>query len=362
MSDYILPPNPKIQLDKNFATNVNPLGPPGWLLDYLSSHADEVTYYPELWHGTCDKLIEDIFQIKEGSHLLIPGTSLLLFLLPFIFGHNVDSKKWASCSPTFWEYPLTAKLNNITFANFPLPKEEGKNFYKDFVSFIDFEMPDALFICTPNNPTGHHFSVEFIKEIAVKFPKTKIILDLTYAFFQESFDAYMGLLSFSNIIVILSYSKFFCIPGLRVGSVFFSDPHFLIRAREIMGPLRVNTFTEKLLPLLIQDHDYINKTRGFFKKEWRFFNTELAKKIGDWLIPSTHDGCYKLFFLNPNLIETNIDGDVIAKKLLSDYGIRVCSGSTYGIKNAIRIRIGRRGANIELINSIKNMKEELLKI
>ena len=51
----------------------------------------------------------------------------------------------------------------------------------------------------------------------------------------------------------------------------------------------------------------------------------------------------------------SFDSAVITKKLFSIYGIRVCSGETYGIKDALRIRIGLRKSNLDLIRALKSV-------
>lgn len=59
----------------------------------------------------------------------------------------------------------------------------------------------------------------------------------------------------------------------------------------------------------------------------------------------------KNFQLHPNIDR----GDQLADRLMKDYGIRICSGSTYGLKNQVRIRLGTAKSNQILISALKTI-------
>lgn len=354
----------RILLEMNFATNVNPLGPPEWVFEHLKENLLDITYYPELWHQNCDKRIADIWGFNPNAHLAISGTSQFFFSLSFLLDTQNKKTKWASCAPSFWEYSLVAKINNVNFCEFSIDLLEPDILVVEnsFLAFIEKEKPDVLFVCTPNNPTGHEFSPNFVARIISLHPNMQIILDLTYAFFKHHFNDYLELFKYgkSKLIGVLSYSKFFCLPGLRVGSLFFSDPDLAEKAQKMMGPVRINSLAERILPLLLTDNDYIQTSRDFFIAEWLFFENVLIERNIDWLKSSLFGSCYRLFFIDFSQLDSEVTESLFVDKLYNDYGFRVCNAETYGIKNAIRIRVGTRKANLQLIDALHKCYNELL--
>ena len=96
---------PKVHFEDNFATNVNPLGPPKWALEFLSSNISLCTLYPELWHQNVDKEVGNKLGLDSDNHLTISGTSQFLFSLPSLLEDNrneQNNSKWAITAPSFW--------------------------------------------------------------------------------------------------------------------------------------------------------------------------------------------------------------------------------------------------------------------
>ena len=362
MNNYILEIPKKVPLERNFATNINPLGPPKWVFKYLKENSIDITSYPELWHQRCDEMVARILGVDSDCHITIPGTSEFFSQLPSLFNFNQDevkNQKWAAFKPTFWEYSLVAKLNNIEFYEFPLDYKKPKDFFdiEKLISFIHQVKPNLFFLCSPNNPTGHALPLELINRLSDEFPNMIIILDLTYAYFEKNFYEYLSLINVNskNIIAVISYSKFFCLPGLRIGSVIFPTADISEIYRKISGPLRLNIFSEKLLPLLLSDDDYINSTKSFFYNEWDFIIKTIKDENLEWYCPVNDSSCFRTFISKENHKSLNYSS-FVAKSLYDSWGIRVCDGKFYGLEDAIRIRAGTRDANLKLIEALKNLK------
>ena len=365
MKDYILNSPPKVLLQDNFATNINPLGPPKWVLKYIKENCKDVLLYPELWHQECDKRLAEELGVDPNCHLTIPGTSEFFWNLHILFNlqeNRIMKQKWASFSPTFWEYSLAAKMNDIEFHEFPIDPIKQDSFFNidNFFIFLDKNNPALLFLCLPNNPTGHVLPLDFLIGLADRYPNMQIIIDLTYAFFEDNFYEYLSLIlkQSKNITAVISYSKFFCLPGLRIGSVIFSSANNAERYRKLSGPLRLNIFSERLLPKLLADQKYITRTKKFFRKEWKIFIKKMQEYDLKWISTMNNTSCFRMFFLrSPDSYPKCLnDSSFITEKLYSNYGIRVCDGRFYGINNAIRIRVGRRKSNLKLIEALKSLE------
>lgn len=79
-----------------------------------------------------------------------------------------------------------------------------------------------VFITSPNNPTGHTADLNDICNLASIFPQHIFILDSVYNEIVNN--QYAHLFKFKNIILIGSFSKFFGMPGLRLGYAIGSLP------------------------------------------------------------------------------------------------------------------------------------------
>ena len=141
------------------------------------------------------------------------GAFLLTFLSCFDPGSRV-----AIFNPVYPAYRNILKCLNIDVVEI-YPNEEELD--KIDISMISGKKIDGLVISTPNNPHGQVFNQEELAYIYDFCIKNKIILisDEIYhgiEFIEKS----NSMLNFGeNAIVINSFSKFFCMPGWRLGWV-----------------------------------------------------------------------------------------------------------------------------------------------
>lgn len=91
-----------------------------------------------------------------------------------------------------------------------------------------------VLLTTPNNPTGHEINANDLKDVATKFPNHTFIIDGVYD--SPHSDVFQSLKSFQNCIYLYSFSKFFGLPGARIG--FGSHADF---AKRFQMPLGLHT-------------------------------------------------------------------------------------------------------------------------
>jgi histidinol-phosphate aminotransferase len=75
--------------------------------------------------------------------------------------------------------------------------------------------PVVTILTTPNNPTGHTLSPAEIASLATQFPHHTFIVDVVYD--DPRTPHLQNAVTFPNVIVLGSFSKFFGLPGIRVG-------------------------------------------------------------------------------------------------------------------------------------------------
>jgi histidinol-phosphate aminotransferase len=150
-------------------------------------------YQITMGHGAEDILVKSLSWLKNSYHSLILEDFSWTNYLHIAEGLNYQIHKFQS---------------NYSNDRYYLNDEILKNQLKKF--------PKSLVLLTsPNNPTGH--SVDFVKLIPLieEFSEHIFLLDMVYApLFSNSFS---DLYQYKNVIIIGSFSKFFGMPGLRMG-------------------------------------------------------------------------------------------------------------------------------------------------
>lgn len=96
--------------------------------------------------------------------------------------------------------------------------EKDNAFYFNTAGFYEIlkQLKSAIvFITSPNNPTGHCIDTHELTNLASLFPQHLFILDSVYDEIKNK--NYTQFLSLQNCILVGSFSKFFGMPGLRLG-------------------------------------------------------------------------------------------------------------------------------------------------
>jgi histidinol-phosphate aminotransferase len=75
--------------------------------------------------------------------------------------------------------------------------------------------PALVLLASPNNPTGHDLPAGEVTRLAQLFKRHLFLIDRVYTEFSEA--TFAPVSTCENIITLGSFSKFFGLPGLRVG-------------------------------------------------------------------------------------------------------------------------------------------------
>ena len=195
----------------DFSENVNPLGPPAFVNERWSTYAELITKYPDPNGEPFQSVAANYHHVSVNNVIIGNGAAELFAVL----AKRYENKRAVLIHPTFSEYastlaPYNVRINEI-IAIQALPLDE---------IFDAVEFAEVIYICRPNNPTGHLIPLETIKQIAeyAKRYKCEVILDEAFLDFideKESFIPYLE--DFPNVIVVRSMTKMYAIPGLRLG-------------------------------------------------------------------------------------------------------------------------------------------------
>ena len=230
----------------DFSSSINPLGPPGFLRGAISQAVGSLIRYPDPASGKLVKSAAGVFDIAEDRIVAGNGSNQLIFAIP----SALKIKNALITVPSYMDYENSCRLAGMEIEYFPL--DEADNFAANPARLAAVLRPEMLvFIGHPGNPAGTAMTPEAIRELAAKHPGTTFVIDEAFADF--------GVADFSllpevpeNVIVLRSLTKFFAIPGLRIGFC-FASPVLAGKIREYIPDWSVNAIAQETGIKLLRD-------------------------------------------------------------------------------------------------------------
>ncbi len=164
------------------------------LQDSLAAFLNVPSSFVTLGHGGEDLLIKILAWYRQSANILLR--------LNFSWQTYVTMAEGLN-------YHIDGIPCRETETSFETPVEN----IKDHLAALS--EPAVVILTTPNNPTGHSVSPQHIAQLAGSFPQHIFIVDAVY---DEPQSAHIpNALEFPNVIIIGSFSKFFGLPGIRMG-------------------------------------------------------------------------------------------------------------------------------------------------
>lgn len=249
----------------DFSLNENPLGCSTQVLDSLRDiETDKLTRYQPIKTDLVEKIAEfenvgkDQIVISAGSDKCLQSVGMALFSEGDTVGFP---------SPSFPRYEFYGKLMGAKSKGLSYPVFEGRD-SQQILSRA--EELDFLIIDNPGNPTGHRFSEEELIEIRDEFD-SHLILDCAL-----SGDSINSELLNEQVFVVKSFSKYFGLPGLRLGYI-VSDKQNASKLKSVISPFEITSFAQEAAIAALDDIDHIEKSRKYIKKQRNELKTGLEE-------------------------------------------------------------------------------------
>lgn len=328
----------------DFSSNINPhiisdLG------KYVLEGLEKSRSYPDINYTNLRNNISDY--IKVDSELIIPGngaTEIIYLLMKSI------KKRLAILNPTFSEYGRGAKLNNLEVLDFHLKEENNFSIDLDEIQ-KNMDKFDSLFVCNPNNPNGKVKDLNELLDLMVENDKL-LIIDETFMEFvgeEEKYSLINRIEQTPNLFILKAVTKFFGMPGLRLGYGVTSNKQIIKNIYEYKEPWTINSFAENLSNYLFKDKEYIKSSKDYYINERKFMLEELGKISR-----------LKVYDTDTNFVLIKLkDGEANSLKLelFEKYNILIRDASNFiGLdKSYIRVAIKSHNDNKVLIESLRKI-------
>lgn len=251
-----------------FGANVNPLGLSDSVKSALSEHLDVITSYPDRDYKDLRKVIAGYCNVNMDYVVTGNGSTELISLLI----SQRSAKHALVIGPTYSEYERELSLTGGRISTYHLPESCDFRLDLDDLKRSLQEDVDFLILCNPNNPTSSALKHEELDRLLTECKRRDIfvMIDETYVEFAPSVEEItaMPLIPFfDNLMIIRGVSKFFAAPGLRLGYGVTSNQEFLSALKRHQNPWSLNSIGALAGELMLQDQDYINKTRHLILSE-----------------------------------------------------------------------------------------------
>jgi len=331
----------------DFSASINPLGMSQLAKKAITDHLDTVLHYPEQFADTLASEIAKFHDIPQECVLAGNGSTELIYLIPRVF----KPKKALMVIPTFSEYRNALELVRCEADTFLLSEENGFKLEVDrLISALEGKY-DILYICNPGNPTGASVSKDAILEIVDKASSYGIlcIVDEAFIDFTEDESVKKAAIERTNLIVLRSMTKFFGIPGMRVGFAISSKEN-IDRMMVYKEPWSINSLGSIATIESLKDTGYMEESRRFVEKE----RDHLFASLTDiqWLKPFPSVANYILVRIDRGGLDGDTLFDILAKKGLL---IRSCTSFEGLGNNFFRVAVRKREENERLVNCLKQV-------
>ena len=327
----------------DFSANINPLGIPAEVKKIIYKDFQKILHYPDPCSEDLTQAIAHYWNIEKENILVGNGSIELIYLIM----HTFSPRTVSIPVPSFSEYERAAKWGNtetkIRFV--PLKEEEGFRLH-----LSRLPKTDILFVCNPNNPTGNLIAGR--DNLIAQAPNKSVVIDEAFMDFlsdEKKHTFIREAIKNRKIIVLRSFTKFFALPGLRLGYV-AAHRQIIDKLKRHQFPWSVNALAQIAGEAILADKEYIRTTRRFIEKERDFLFGQLSKT--KQLQPYSSAANFLLVKIHAqNITSSFLLKELIKKGIL----IRDCANFK-GLGNKfIRVAVRLHKDNLKLLRALKEV-------
>ncbi len=332
----------------DFSANINPLGMSTKGVGAVKEALQDVIHYPDPDMTNLYSITSGLWDMPKECIVFGNGAAELIYAicrLPEITGVYVPA-------PGFSEYSHGAKSCGLSITEYKLHFDADLFKFSYDVDHMLQELRQSkhrlVFIGNPNNPCGTLWT-----------DRGQALFDICqknghYLVFDESFIDFLGstysmrnyVRDYDNVIIVHSLTKFYAVPGLRIGAM-MASPKVIETIKGCIPAWSVNHLAQIYSEQALQDRAYRAESRCLLEDEKEWLYKVLSQIEGIRVVkPSVN-------YILGHLEDTYSLEDMIQFLYEQSILIRDCSHYTGLGPNWFRVAVKERTKNEMLINALQ---------
>ena len=369
----------------DYSSNINPYGIPESLKKRITENLEILERYPDPDYIELRQKLAHLNKVDVSNIILGNGATEIIFL----FMEVVNPQKVLIVSPTFGEYERAVKAterveDSSILGDSNKKKDDEKSFGKQKIEIEYFELKesddfklnignlknelakkyDLLIICNPNNPTGKFLKLDKTEEILKECNKynTKLFIDEAFIDFLKD-GMKKSIINTKenkqNLFVTRAFTKFFAMPGLRLGYGIYFDKKLEKRISEKKETWSVNNIAEMAGLTVLDDTKYIEETLKWIAEEKTYVYEKLNEING--IKPYKTEVNFITVKIEDNFILKGLNVKILRGKMI-EKGILIRDASNFKFldERFFRLAIKDRKNNDRVIETLKKIFDDFI--
>lgn len=289
------------EIEMDYSANLNPWGMPRGVKEAVKNHLEEFALYPD---SQCRRLKAALVrhyqeagqEIQESQLICGNGAADLIFQLAYA----LKPAKAMVLAPGFGEYEQALLAAGCKTEHYMLAEEEGFAFCperlaEELLKRTKEQLPEILFICNPNNPTGLAVSGSRLKILADVCKKLEILLAADECFHEflenpEEYSLVSEVRENKCLFILKAFTKIYAMAGIRLGYGISSNEELLEKMREKTQPWSVSSIAQIAGEAALNEKEYVKASvceiqteREILKEKLRSMGFEVYESMANYI-------------------------------------------------------------------------------
>ncbi len=323
----------------DFSANINPLGPPSGMRSAAARALDRVSAYPDPFATELCARVAAQYGVDTSTVLCGNGSSELFAALL----RSLKPERVLVPSPAYIGYREAAEAVGVPVTALPL----NEVYDVDWAGLeAELQSGDVVFLGHPGNPTGRLLNAGALRDVCAAHARSHFLVDESFLDFVEgSNDLSLVNEQPGNVIVIRSMTKFYAIPGLRLGFM-IGNRSVVDAVRRQLSPWSVNGLAQAVGASVLADAEYAERSRRMIPL-WRSELQSGLESLGVSVVPSVAN------YLLCRVPSGTADAPELKESLLGQrIAIRVCADFDGLDERVFRVAVRAPRENGRLIEAL----------
>lgn len=322
--------NENLVIDRNYLTKI--------ALDSIKKI--DLRKYPIDLYEQLYRRLSQYLRISEKSLVLGSGSDQIIDLLLTLIGKG---RRLASIYPTFSYFKTRCQLHGIAFSDTMLSSIDNSLDIEEFI--VTAKKSHAIYLCSPNNPTGNQFDKLDILHILKTLKNHLVIVDEAYVEFSKySLTKYVN--EYPNLVILRTFSKALGLAGARVGYMIANEELAGLFRNRIQLPYALNSLSLAIAVSLITRPKKVQQSISLIKHE----RDRLYQNLSKIKNIDVYKSDANFLFIKCNTKYSRIMESLEYSKIIVK-GL----GNIKNYGKCVRITVGTKKMNNKILSAIKDV-------